>query len=162
MILHESNEIIIVLGSSQRSHDLANPFTTGERITMVRAALNEMKVESSKYYLIPVPDSIMNSLWTAKVISYCPPFNLVYSNEPLTKRLFKEVGISVKGVPMFQREIYSATEIRRRILAVEDWEVLVPKSIVKIIKSIRGVERLQELAMTDSPSVKKIKRKREP
>ena len=154
-IVEEADELIIVIGSSQKSHDLDNPFTAGERIAMIRAALDEMKIEPSKYYLIPVPDSTMHSLWASRVVAYCPPFDNVYSNEPLTRRLFKEAGRIVKGVPMFHREVYSATEIRRRILADEDWRGLLPKSVVRVIEEINGVERLKELAMTDSPFGKK-------
>lgn len=159
-IMEEVDELIIVIGSSQKSHDLENPFTTGERIAMIRAALDEMKIKPSKYYLIPVPDSTMHSLWVSKVVAHCPPFDIVYSNEPLTRRLFKEAGKIVKSIPMFHREVYSATEIRKRILTDEDWRSLLPKSVVRVIEEINGVERLKELATTDSPFVKKFERLR--
>ena len=45
MILKENDEIIIAVGSAQYSHKLENPFTAGERITMIRKALEEEKVE---------------------------------------------------------------------------------------------------------------------
>lgn len=154
-LLKEVDELIIVVGSSQKSHELDNPFTAGERIAMIRAALDEMKVEPSRYYLVPVPDSTMHSLWASQVVAYCPSFDIVYSNEPLTRRLFKEAGKIVKGIPMFQREAYSATEVRKRILADEAWRMLLPKSVVRVIEEIDGVERLKDLATTDSPSRKK-------
>jgi nicotinamide mononucleotide adenylyltransferase len=37
------------------------------------------------------------------------------------------------------------------MLADENWKVLVPKVVVDIITKIDGVQRLNELAMTDSP-----------
>jgi len=43
-------------------------------------------------------------------------------------------------------DIYSATEIRRRMLAGENWKDLIPQSTVKIIEEIKGLERLKELA----------------
>lgn len=153
-VLDEADELIIVIGSSQKSHDLENPFTTGERIFMVRSALGEMKVNPSRHYIIPVPDSTMHSCWVSKVIAYCPPFRVVYSNEPLTRRLFKEAGVRVKSIPMFHRELYSATEIRRRILVGENWRELLPKSVERIIDEINGVERLRGLAKRDSPLMK--------
>lgn len=149
-ILNEADELLIVIGSSQKSHDLDNPFTTGERILMIRAALDELKIKE-RYHLVPVPDSTMHALWAAKVVAYCPPFDVVYSNDPLTRRLFKEAGITVQNTPMFHREHYSATEIRKRILSDEDWRTLLPKSVVRVIEEIDGVKRLQELATTDSP-----------
>jgi len=155
-LMREVDELIIVVGSSQKSHELDDPFTAGERIAMIKAALDEMKVEPSRYYLIPVPDSTMHSLWASQVVAYCPSFDIVYSNEPLTRRLLKEAGKIVRGIPMFQREVYSATEVRRRILADEDWRELLPKSVVRIIEEINGVDRLKDLATTDSPFGKKI------
>ncbi|KON26182.1 hypothetical protein AC480_06165 [miscellaneous Crenarchaeota group archaeon SMTZ1-55] len=149
-ILNEADELLIVIGSSQKSHDLDNPFTTGERLRMIKAALNELKIQKP-FHLIPVPDSTMHALWAPKVIAYCPPFDVVYSNEPLTRRLFKEAGITVQNTPMFHRERYSATEIRRRILSDEDWRSLLPTSVVRVIEEIDGVKRLKELATTDSP-----------
>ncbi len=148
-ILEEVEELIIVIGSSQISHELDNPFTAGERIAMVRRALTEEGVDASRYYLIPVPDTNMHSIWVNIVISLTPPFEVVYSNSPLTRRLFEEAGFEVKSVPLFLREVYSATEIRRRMLADEPWEDLVPKGVAEIIAEVRGVERLKALAKSD-------------
>ena len=148
-IMKKVDELVIIIGSAQHSHSIDNPFTAGERITMLRAALDEIGIAPSRYYLIPVPDAPMHAVWVSEVKSYSPPFDLVYSNEPLTSRLFREACIKVDRIPLFKREVYSATEVRRRILADEDWKELLPKSIVKIIESIGGVDRLKELARTD-------------
>lgn len=149
-IMGKADELVIVIGSAQESHSLDNPFTAGERVMMVRAALNEMRIDPLKYYLIPVPDTLMHSIWVSEVIAYSPPFKVVYSNEPLTSRLFKESGIQVERIPFFQREVYSATEVRRRMLAGKNWRELLPQSVIRIIEDIGGVERLKELALTDS------------
>ena len=37
-ILEESDELIIVVGSAQMSHEPDNPFTAGERLEMIRLA----------------------------------------------------------------------------------------------------------------------------
>lgn len=149
-IINEVDELAIIIGSAQESHSLCNPFTAGERITMMRAALNELKIDSSKYYLIPVPDAPMHSLWVSEIISYSPPFNIVYSNEPLTLRLFKESKVKVKKIPLFDRKLYSSTEVRRRMLSGEDWQELLPSSVVKTIEAINGIERLKELTNVDT------------
>ncbi|MCQ4350098.1 MAG: adenylyltransferase/cytidyltransferase family protein, partial [Sulfolobales archaeon] len=39
--LEKFDEIIIVIGSSQESHTIMNPFSAGERIEMIRKALIE-------------------------------------------------------------------------------------------------------------------------
>ena len=148
-ILKEVNELVIVVGSSQYSHRMDNPFTTGERITMIRKALEEGGIEPSRYWIVPVPDVHMHMIWVAQVIGYSPKFDVVYTNEPLTRRLFIEAGFEVEPVPFHKREVYSATEIRKRVLKGENWEELVPKSVAHFIKEIGGVARLRDLTKTD-------------
>jgi len=46
-VLEEVDEIIIVVGSAQYSHRLDNPFTAGERLLMIRRALQEAEIPSS-------------------------------------------------------------------------------------------------------------------
>jgi nicotinamide-nucleotide adenylyltransferase len=148
-ILRNADEIIIVVGSAQESHTLDNPFTAGERAYMIRIALNEAGIDPAKYYIIPVIDLDVHGIWVSHVCSYVPRFDVVYSNEPLTRRLFIESGFKVESIPFFKRNICSATEIRRRMLAGASWEELLPKSVVNFIKEIKGIERLKDLAKTD-------------
>ncbi|MBS7649487.1 adenylyltransferase/cytidyltransferase family protein, partial [Candidatus Bathyarchaeota archaeon] len=49
-ILQNAREIIIVVGSAQESHTLENPFTAGERVYMIRLALNEANIDPGRYY----------------------------------------------------------------------------------------------------------------
>jgi len=148
-ILGNSAEIAIIIGSAQHSHTLENPFTAGERATMIRLALNEAGIDPARYFIIPVTDLDIHGIWVSHVSSFSPSFGVVYTNEPLTKRLFIESGFKVIPIPFFRREVCSATEIRRRILRDENWEELIPKSVVKFIREIDGVTRLQELAKSD-------------
>ena len=51
--------------------------------------------------------------------------------------------------PMYHRDGYSGREIRRRIIANEEWKQLVPSAVVDIINDIDGVERLKQVSKTD-------------
>lgn len=148
-ILAKVDEVIVVVGSSQYSHKLDNPFTAGERITMIRRALENEGIKPTRYWVVPVPDVHVHMIWVAQVVGYTPKFDIVYTNEPLTRRLFIEAGFKVEPVSFYKRKIYSATEIRRRILNGENWEELVPHSVVEFIKEIDGVKRVQDLSETD-------------
>ena len=147
--LEEVDELIIIVGSAQYSHRLNDPFTAGERLTMIHAALEEAKVPASRYWIVPVPDVHMHMLWVAQVVGYTPKFHVVYANEPVTKRLFKEAGFKVKPFPFIKREVYSSTEIRKRMIEGKSWKQLVPKSVAASIEEIDGVQRLRDLARTD-------------
>lgn len=148
-ILEKVDEVIIVVGSSQYSHRLDDPFTTGERVTMIRRALENEGIKPTRYWVVPVPDVHVHMIWVAQVIGYTPKFDVVYTNEPVTRRLFIEAGFKVEPVPFHKRKVYSATEIRKRMLNGEHWEELVPDSVMKFIKEIDGIQRVQDLAETD-------------
>jgi nicotinamide-nucleotide adenylyltransferase len=147
--LEEVDELVIVVGSAQYSHRLNDPFTAGERLTMIRRALEEAKVPISRYWIIPVPDVHMHMLWVAEVVGYTPKFHVVYANEPVTKRLFMEAGFKVKPFPFYSRKVYSSTEIRKRMIEGKNWKQLVPKSVALFIEEIKGVQRLRDLAKKD-------------
>ena len=145
-IAGEVDEIIVGIGSAQRSHELENPFTAGERVVMVSRSLKSLDID---YYVIPIEDIQRNAVWVSHVISMIPYFDIAYTNNPLVFRLFEEVGVQVKRSPMHQREVYSGTIIRKKMLSGEDWEHLVPDAVAKTIGNIGGVERIREIARDD-------------
>ena len=145
-IATEVDEIIIGIGSAQKSHELENPFTAGERVLMVTSALLDFH---KKHYVIPIEDIQRNSLWVSHVKSMVPPFEIAYTNNPLVIELLKEAGIKVKQSPLFRRFDYSGTEIRRRMLAEDKWEHFVPESVAQIIHGINGENRLKTIAQSD-------------
>jgi nicotinamide-nucleotide adenylyltransferase len=147
--LTKVDQLIIVIGSAQYSHTLSNPFTAGERLVMLKLALNEAKINCDKYFIIPVEDVNVHGLWVSHLKSRIPSFDVAFSNEPVTSRLLKEAGVKVEKIPFFNRALYSATEIRKRILKSENWMELVPNSVACFIKEIKGVERIIELNKSD-------------
>ncbi len=148
-ILSEVEELVLVVGSAQYSHDINNPFTAGERLVMIREALLDEKVDLRRVWLVPVPDVHLHMMWVAALQGYTPEFEAVYSNEPLTCRLFTEAGYKVKNIPLYDRKVYSSTEIRQRMVKGEVWEKYVPKKVAIFIKEMNGVNRLRDLSEND-------------
>lgn len=148
-VLKEVDELVIVIGSAQYSHNLDDPFTAGERLVMVRKALEEAGIDYARVWVVPVPDVHLHMMWVSAVEGYTPKFDVVYSNEPLTRRLFMEAGYEVKSIRFHKRKVYSSTEIRERLLNGESWEKLVPESVAEFIKEIDGVNRLRDLTKSD-------------
>lgn len=148
-VLREVDELVIVIGSAQYSHRINDPFTAGERLTMIRKALEEAEMDCSRIWIVPVPDMHLHMMWVSAVEGYTPKFDIVYSNEPLTRRLFIEAGYKVKAMRFHERKLYSSTKIRERILKDESWEKLVPKNVAAFIREIDGVNRLRDLTKSD-------------
>lgn len=145
-IATEVGEIIIGIGSAQISHEIENPFTAGERVLMVSRAIEELGI---KHYVIPIEDIRRNSLWVSHVMSMVPPFDVAYTNNPLVIELLGEAGVDVRESPLFKRNSYSGTEIRRLMLENDRWEHFVPGKVVEIIQEINGVKRLRKVAQSD-------------
>jgi nicotinamide-nucleotide adenylyltransferase len=147
--LKEIDELVIVIGSAQYSHKVNNPFTAGERLVMIRQALLEAKLDPSRLWIVPVPDVHLHMLWVSALEGYTPKFNVVFSNEPLTRRLFMESGYQVKNIEFYDRKTYMSTIIREKMLQGDSWMELVPKSVADFINEIDGVNRLRDLSTTD-------------
>jgi len=143
-ILDNVDDVIIGIGSAQYSHSLDNPFTAGERHLMISKSL-EME-DIFNYYLVPLVDIHRYSVWVAHVESLVPPFDVVYTKSPLTARLFKEDGHEIREPFLYDRKLFSGTEIRRRITEGEDWQSLVPEGTASVIQKIGGVERIKAIA----------------
>ncbi|MBI0583527.1 MAG: nicotinamide-nucleotide adenylyltransferase [Methanomassiliicoccus sp.] len=148
-IAGQCDRLIVGIGSAQLSHTFENPFTAGERHLMMSRAFHDEGLDN--FFLVPIVDINRYSVWVAHVASLVPPFDLVFSNNPLTRRLFTEAGYDVQQAPMFNREVYSGTEVRRRIVEGGKWEELVPSGVAETIREVRGDERLQEIMRDHSP-----------
>lgn len=145
----EADHLNIGIGSAQSSHMTDNPFTAGERYLMLESTLRDEGI--SNFSIIPIEDLNRYSAWVAHVKAMCPPFSVVYSNNPFTRRLFTEAGYTVRSVPMYNRDIYSGTEVRRRMISGDDWRSLVPPAVAEVVDSIDGVGRLRDISQTDTP-----------
>ncbi|HEV3432864.1 MAG TPA: nicotinamide-nucleotide adenylyltransferase [Nitrososphaera sp.] len=151
--LEKVEQLVIVVGSAQKSHEPRNPFTAGERIRMIKESIDiDGEADIRRILIIPVPDTDVHSLWTHQVDMLVPKYDIVFANDPFTLMLFHEKGTKAIEAPLYRRNEMSATEIRKRMAAEEIWEDLVPTPVSKIIKEINGVERVKALSQRDMSS----------
>ncbi|HEU97577.1 MAG TPA: nicotinamide-nucleotide adenylyltransferase [Fervidicoccus fontis] len=148
-LLERSEEVLIVIGSAQKSHTVDNPFTAGERMLMFMESLKEEGISREKVMIVPVQDIEFNSVWVSYLESILPPFDSVASRNPLVVRLFKERGYNVLVPPTFMRGEYSGKKIRERMMNGKEWKDLVPGAVARIIDSIGGVQRLISVSLSD-------------
>jgi nicotinamide-nucleotide adenylyltransferase len=144
--LNSVDTLVIVVGSAQKSHEPRNPFTAGERIMMIKAALDDAGVDAGRVLLIPVPDVDIHSLWTRQVDMLVPAYDVVYANDPFTLMLFRERSVKTVEPPLHDRSRMMATEVRRRMAEGEDWEELVPAPVARTIRGIAGIERVKAVS----------------
>ncbi len=135
----------IAVGSAEKSFEQRNPFTAGERLAMIKAALDMNKINPKRWIAVPVNDVNVHSLWVSQVDMLIPRYDVVFTNDPFSSMLFKENGKKVMKIPYLKRKILEGTEIRRRITNNENWQVLLPKHVKEIINEIDGINRIKLL-----------------
>ena len=140
--LKECDELIIAVGSSQHSHTADNPFSFEERVRMIEDTLIAEGVEH--YTIFAVPDVNDDSRWVEHVETLVPKFDIVYTGNQKTDRLFKQRYHKVKRVEMVQG--VNSTTIRKRMISDRGWQSLVPEQVSDYIKDIDGVKRLKEVS----------------
>lgn len=153
-ILNECDELVIVIGSAQFNFIEKDPFTAGERISMIHASLAEAGADLSKCYIIPVPNDDNNARWLAYLRSMLPPFHVLYSGNEFVKylALSQEPRLTIRSPKFSKRDQYNATYIRALIVAGKPWRQLVPPAVASEIECVRGIERIKLLASTSHDS----------
>jgi len=145
-ILEEASEVVVAVGSAGLSHTQENPFTAGERISMIHRTLEHLEDTT---FVIPITNIEPYALWAAHVRTLSPSFDAVYSNNPTVRRVITENGYDARGVDLYERDRYRGTEIRRRMNAGEPWRDLVPDEVADVVEEIDGVERVRAVSRDD-------------
>jgi nicotinamide-nucleotide adenylyltransferase len=144
-IFTQESTLIIVIGSAQACFTPTDPFTAGERIQMLRALLDSLEIPCTRYLIVPIPDIHNFRRWVDHVVQFVPPFGTIYTGSESMRQLFDERKYPVKMIKIHKPEIFSGTEVRRRIIEGEAWETLVSPVVAKLIHQFNGVKRIQSL-----------------
>lgn len=100
-------KIIIGVGSAQYSDRRDNPYSFAERKSMIERAIAEM---TGEYAVVAIPDIHDDERWVAHVQSMVGPFDVVYTGNEHTKKLFADQGLAVEQLRV--RIPISGTRIR--------------------------------------------------
>jgi nicotinamide-nucleotide adenylyltransferase len=153
-ILLENYDVILIIGSSQANFTPHNPFTTGERIQMIKNSLIESNISMKKVTLTHVMDDQNIYRWFGNLKSFAPPFDVLYTGNVFIKLLIEKERILLREPNFSKKDLYNGSNIRR-LIAKNDtlWQNLVPNAVKKIIFDVNGSERIRKLEITwsDSP-----------
>ena len=134
---------IIGIGSSEEGNTLNNPFTSQERIAMIKLILDELGTE---YEICEIPDINDNDKYVSHLETFIPEFDCIYSGNALVQRLFREAGHNVVIPEFVNREDWEGSSIRQAMMEGDGWEQAVPRQIVDKIHTLNGTERLKRLS----------------
>jgi nicotinamide-nucleotide adenylyltransferase len=136
-------KIVLAIGSPEKDHTADDPFTVAERREMIQRALQEENIiPNFDVSFIEVPDMSDDAEWTKRCLELAEEVHQVWTGNEWTRNCFEAAGIEVKEI----KEVpgVSATEVRRRMKAGEDWKALVPDEVARYIVEIGGVERVKK------------------
>jgi len=139
-----SKKVYIGIGSSGLHGTSDDPFTREERREMIQRALQEINIiPLYDVVFVNLPDVEEDSAWAKMCLELCEnQVTTVWTGNEWTKKSFD--GTSVKIQDIKEVPGISATEVRRRMKAGEDWKSLVPAAVADYLIEIEGVNRVKK------------------
>ena len=141
--LSKVDKLYVGLGSSNKPVEKNNPFTAEQRKEMILSSIDDSMKEKISIYFIPDVDNHIR--WIEKIDTIVPKFDIIFSNDDLTKHLYSKRNIHVLSIPFLNRESLSGTNIRDLIIHDQKWDELVPTGTRNFLKRTGAKEHLKNL-----------------
>jgi len=141
--LTKVDKLWVGLGSSNKPIEKNNPFSAEERKEMILSSIDDSIKEKISIYFIPDLDNHVK--WIEKIDTIVPKFDIVFSNDELTKHLYSKRDVQVIPIPFLKRDVLSGTNVRELIISDQKWDDLVPKGTKNFLINTNAKERLKNL-----------------
>jgi len=141
--LSKVDKLWVGLGSSNKPVEKNNPFTAQQRKEMVLSSIDDSMKEKISIYFVPDVDNHIR--WIEKIDTIVPKFDIIFSNDGLTKHLYSKRNIQILGIPFLNRESLSGTNIRDLIVNDQRWEDFVPDGTRNFLIKTGAKELLKNL-----------------
>ncbi|KAF6243055.1 cytidyltransferase [Nitrosopumilus sp. b1] len=141
--LSKVDKLWLGIGSSNKPIGKENPFLADERRKMIQQSIDEKNF--SKIQIFDIPDFDNHQKWMENIEKTVPHFDIVFSNDEMTRKMYHRHGILTSEIPFIKREKFSGTKIREKIRTNQNWKELVPSGTQKILDEIKVKDRLSSL-----------------
>ncbi len=141
--LSKVDKLWVGLGSSNKPTQKNNAFSAEERKEMILTSIDDSMKEKISIYFIPDLENYIK--WIEKIDTIVPKFDIVFSNDELTKHLYSKRTIQIITIPFLKRDVLSGTRIRDLITSDHKWDDLVPEGTKNFLININAKERLKNL-----------------
>ncbi len=141
--LSKVEKLWIGLGSSNKPIRKNNPFSAKERKEMILSSIDDSMRNKIEVYFIP--DFEDHKKWIENIDTIVPKFDIVFTNDEMTKHLYSKRQTKVDVIPFTKRDTLSGTNIRDLILCDQPWEELVPDGTRNFLNEINAKQRLKNL-----------------
>ena len=141
--LSKVDKLWVGLGSSNKPVQKNNPFSAEERKQMILSSIDNTMKEKISIYFIPDLDNHVK--WIDKIDTIVPKFDIIFSNDELTKHLYSKRSVQVIAIPFLNRNVLSGTNIRDLIISDQKWDNLVPQGTRNFLKNASAKDHLKNL-----------------
>lgn len=141
--LSKVDKLWIGLGSSNKPLQKNNPFSAEERKEMILSSIDESIQQKIQIYFIP--DLENHIKWIELIDALIPKFDIIFTNDELTRHLYSKRDVEVLPIPFVKRDILSGTNIRNMIISDQKWEDLVPEGTKNFLYKTSAKQRLKNL-----------------
>jgi len=141
--LSKVDKLWVGLGSSNKPIQKNNPFSAEERKKMILSSIDDSMKKKISIYFIPDLDNHIK--WIEKIDTIVPKFDIIFSNDELTKQLYSKRTIQVISIPFLKRDALSGTNIRDLIISDQKWDNLVPEGTKNFLMNTSAKEHLKNL-----------------
>jgi len=126
---NEFDDFALVIGSANKSRTDDNPLTAEEREEVIQECFSDLEI-------LHKDDHESDEKWS-KDLEGKVDADIVISQNDLVKQLVKDhTSMEIEEQELCDPEIYSGTEVRRRIKSDEEWRYLVPKCTKEKIEQL--------------------------
>ncbi len=141
--LSKVDKLWVGLGSSNKPLQKNNPFSAEERKKMILSSIDDSIRSKIEIYFIP--DFEDHKKWVEHIDIIVPKFDVVFTNDDMTKHLYSKRDTTVVTIPFTKRDVLSGTNIRDLILGDQPWEEFVPDGTRKFLDELNVKQRLKNL-----------------
>ncbi|MFH1546625.1 MAG: nicotinamide-nucleotide adenylyltransferase [Patescibacteria group bacterium] len=144
-LLPKFDQILVVIGSSDKFRTPENPFTVGERHAMVKATLDSLGVKPDKFKVVPLPDVDDDEKWPRYVIKTCPEFEAVaITDNSRVEGLFRKFA-KKKIIKTKKKYAISATKVREEIVRGADLQKYLPQPVIAFLQKIGAARKIIDI-----------------
>jgi nicotinamide-nucleotide adenylyltransferase len=130
---YSEEDLVLVIGSSGESRTNENPLTAEERKEVIHECVPEIEV-------FEVEDRENDREWLREILEKTGAEKIVSGNERVLN--IAEGEVKAEKPDMHEPEIYSGSEVRRRINSGGEWSYLIPECAKEKLKEFE--ERIRE------------------
>jgi nicotinamide-nucleotide adenylyltransferase len=141
--LSKVDKLWIGLGSSNKPIQKNNPFSAKERKEMILTSIDDSMKQRIQIYFIPDLDNHIK--WIELINTIIPKFDIIFTNDELTRHLYSKHNVTVLSIPFVKRDILSGTNIRNMIISDQKYEDLIPEGTKNFLYKTSGKQRLKNL-----------------